>query len=339
MRNQKRKLLADIMIAFRKYLETLKQNNQTELYEKTHLYLHTSYPEDAGWDLPNLLLEYNLLDRTYISYICRNCNHFFPSKFQNSITTCHNCNKNAATISGPSYGVNTEQLNKVYNLFDLFVQYAICEGFGMPQIEAAACGLQIASVDYSAMSEIVTKLDGYKIPVIRMFREMETNADRAYPDIDATVQIMYDHFVNTATEMKAENSTKIRQKCIDQFTWDNVYKVWEECFDSINVNSKQPWVAPASTVDTSIRVPDNLDHREFVEFVVGNIINDNSLVDTAAVQCLIRDLHSGLVGKNGSISAIERNQVINILENHLNNKIACEKMRTEPQSIMKEDFI
>ena len=339
MRNQKRKLLADIMLAFKKYLEDLKQTNQIELYEKTHLYLHTSYPEDAGWDIPSLLLEYNLLDRTYFTYVCRECNHFFSSKFQDPITTCTNCNKNSATISGPAHGINTEQLNKVYNLFDLFVQFAICEGFGMPQIEAAACGLQIASVDYSAMTEIVEKLDGYKIPVIRMFREMETNADRAYPDIDATVKIMYDHFVNTAAEIKAAKSIQIRQKCIDLFTWDNVYKVWEECFDNINVNSKQPWVAPPSNVNTSIKVPENLDHREFVEFVIGHIINDHNLLDTAAMQCLIRDLHSGLIAKNGSISVLERNHVINMLENHLNNKIACEKMRTEPQNIMKEDFI
>ena len=41
------------------------------------------------------------------------------------------------------------------NTFDLYVQYANSEGFGLPQVEAAGCGIPVASVDYSAMSSVV----------------------------------------------------------------------------------------------------------------------------------------------------------------------------------------
>ena len=62
-------------------------------------------------------------------------------------------------------GLSIPDLIKVYNLFDLYVQYAICEGFGMPQVEAAGCGVPIAAVNYSAMADVLKFTKGYPIDV------------------------------------------------------------------------------------------------------------------------------------------------------------------------------
>ena len=340
MRNQRRKLLPDLMISYKKYIEVLKQSNNQELADNTYLYLHTSYPEDSGWDIPALLLEYGISDRVYFTYHCYQCHNWFPCKFQQSVTVCKHCGQRSAKFASPSNGITTQQLNEVYNLFDLFVQYAICEGFGMPQIEAAACGLTLASVDYSAMSEIIDNIGGYKIPVIRTFREMETNADRVYPDIDKTVSIMYDYFVKLSEADRYANGMRSREKCISYYTWDNVYKVWEECFDSMNTNSKLAW-DHKSTQQTnhSLKVPKELNDKEFIEFICMNVINDPSLMNTSHIQCLIRDITSGMVATPGSISTINRNYLVNKLEGFLNNKIMCENMRSNPNVINKEDFI
>jgi glycosyltransferase involved in cell wall biosynthesis len=340
MRNQKRKLFPDIMLAYKKYLEKIKNSNP-ELYEKSYLYLHTSYPEEAGWDLPSLLLEYGLLDKTYFTYVCRKCKDFFPSKFQSPIKECKYCQNGIATISSPSIGVDTNQLNKIYNFFDIFIQYAICEGFGMPQVEAAACGIPIASVDYSAMTEIVEKLDSYKIPVDRTFRELETNADRVYPDNDYTTNLLYDFFINTPDDIKIEKSRKIREKCISYYTWDNVYAVWEECFNSIDLDSKPSWsTKPMEHIKHKTnKVPKDLTNTAFVEYVCHHIIEDPAILNTAIVQCLMRDLANGIVVNGGGIMPINKNQAIQILEGHLNNQISCEKMRTQQSAIVKEDFI
>lgn len=341
MRNQKRKLLADIMIAFREYLEMLKLSNKYEEYEKTFLYLHTSYPEENGWDIPSLLLEYNLLDKTYFSYKCKNCNEFFPSKFKSGICHCASCGKKSALISSPTNAATTQQLNEVYNLFDLFIQYAICEGFGMPQVEAAACGLQIASVDYSAMTEIVENLNGIKIPVNRLFREMEINADRAYPDNSATAKIMYDFFINTSLETKQKNSEIIREKCLNIYQWDNVYKVWEEAFDSIDINKKLSWESSHTeqTKHGSMKVPRELNDKEFIEYICLNIINDPYILKTANIQNLIKDFCGGIIARNGHISIANRQNAVELLEAFLNNKIACEQMRQNMNALSKEDFI
>ena len=341
MRNQKRKLIPDIFIAFKSFLEALKNSNQTEIYDKTYLYLHTSYPEDNGWDLPSLLLEYGLLDKVYFTYKCKHCNHFAPSKFKAGVTVCPKCNTRLVMMSGPTNGLTTNDLNDIYNLFDIFIQYAICEGFGMPQVEAAACGIQLASVDYSAMTEIVENLNGIKIPVDRMFRELEINADRAYPDNSFTAKVLYDFFVNTSQDTKDTNSKIIREKCINMYTWDNVYKVWEEAFDSVDITKKIPWESNnvPQVQNMSVKVPQNLSDKEFIEFICLKVLNDPHLLQTANIQNLIKDMSSGIVPRNGNILAMNKQYAIDILEGFIHNKINCEKMRQQPNLITKEDFI
>lgn len=233
MRNQKRKLFHDTMVAFKNYLNILLENNNIEKYNKTCLYLHTSFPEANGWDLPAILIELGLLNKVYFSYICRSCNHCFASKFKDSITVCPKCQNHSALFPGVSYGFKTEELNKVYNTFDIMIQNAIAEGFGIPQLEAAACGVPFASVDYSAMSEISDNLAGFKIPVQRFFRELETNADRAYPDNDFITKLLY-AFFNTASESeKNKLSIQTRENCINRYTWDHAYEVWKGCCDEV----------------------------------------------------------------------------------------------------------
>ena len=341
MRNQKRKLIADILIAFKKFLESLKSSGHTTEYDKTYLYLHTSYPEDNGWDIPSLLLEYGLLDKVYFTYKCKHCGHFKPSKFHSGISTCPQCNTKAMSMASPVNGVPTTALNEIYNLFDIFIQYAICEGFGMPQVEAAACGVRIAAVDYSAMSEIVENLNGIKIPVQRLFREMEINADRAYPDNEFTAKVLYDFFINQSPEQRYKDSQITREKCISLYTWDNVYKVWEEAFDSIDISKKIPWNSKdiPQVHNMSVKVPKELTGKEFVEFICLNVINDPHLLKTSNIQTLIRDLSSGLVAKNGNIISATKQYAVDTLEAFITNKVNCEKMRLDPNTISKEDFI
>ena len=340
MRNQRRKLFADILLAYRQYLEKLKESNQIALHDRSILYFHTSYPEDSGWDFPSLLLEFGLLEKTYFTYVCKKCGDFFPAKFQTSVTCCPACKERSAVIASPSHGIKTNQLNEVYNLFDIFIQYAICEGFGMPQVEAAACGLKIASVDYSAMSEIVRNLNGIPIPVDRVFRELDTNADRVYPDIKATVNILYNFFVNTSDETKVADSIDIRNKCLSMYTWDNVYKVWEECFDSIDISKKLSWdYKDTAPPNHTLKVPNNLNNKEFITFICNNIINSPELLNTATIQNLIRDADSGFVARNKNMTVLSRENIIQYLEGFLNNKIMHENMRANPDSLKKEYFI
>lgn len=51
--------------------------------------------------------------------------------------------------------VTSEELVKIYNIATLYVSTSLNEGFGMPQLEAMACGCPVVSPHNSAMIEVV----------------------------------------------------------------------------------------------------------------------------------------------------------------------------------------
>ena len=240
MRNQKRKLFIELMRAFRIFLDKAPK----ELAEKSFLYLHTSYPERNGWDIPLGIQENNLHGKVLATYVCRACGKFHVTKFQDAITTCKHCGARAAVMPNVSNGLSIPDLIKVYNLMDLYVQYAICEGFGMPQVEAASCGVPIASVDYSAMEDVVRFANGYPVKIKHKYREMETGADRVYPDNNHMADIMLKHLSLSDSDM-ARKRMLTRKGTTDRYNWDKTAAIWEEYIDTYTpVGYQGKWDAP-----------------------------------------------------------------------------------------------
>ena len=118
MRNQRRKLFPDLLEAFALYLAATGD-------EKTYLYCHTSYP-DNGWDLPQLMIKYGISSRVLFTYSCENCGKLTVSKFSDAIKQCKECKTYAAKLCSVSNGATTEELAKIFNLFDLYIQCANC---------------------------------------------------------------------------------------------------------------------------------------------------------------------------------------------------------------------
>ena len=207
MRNQKRKMFPELMKSFKKFLEIA----NPEISNKSFLYLHTSHPEKHGWNLTSLINEYGLGSKVICTYICRNCKNFFVSHYRDSITTCKYCNRYSALLPGVTSGIEHNDLYNIYNLMDLYVQYAICEGFGMPQLEAASCGVPIASINYSAMEDVIAACDGYPIPPI-LEREMETNADRSKSNNEELTKIILQHSMLSEKELESKRKNTISEK-------------------------------------------------------------------------------------------------------------------------------
>jgi len=94
--------------------------------DNVHLCLHMN-PCDVGYDLVTLLRRYRLEGR--------------------------------ADVTGPNFSLDQalddEQLNRLYNLFDITVLPSGGEGFGLPIIESFAAGVPVVATDYSACSELV----------------------------------------------------------------------------------------------------------------------------------------------------------------------------------------
>lgn len=329
MRNQKRKLFPNVLKAYRAYLNKLLENGETEKYKKSYLYLHTSYPESGGWDLGQLLIEHDMLDKTYFTNMCLQCRSVAINKFHHHPAKCSNCNNWSLLMPNAGNSIDTEHLASIYQFFDFFLQVAICEGFGMPQVEAAACGVPIASVDYSAMTEIVRKLHGYPIPVQTLFRELETGADRAYPDDEELTNIIY-HYFHLSEKDQKKKSEMTRQLCEKYYSWDLVADVWDRALSSINIEDKEPWDCDKRPVNTGLKVPPGLGCRELVEFVVNEIILEPALLKTSPIQKLISDYEAGWSQGKTGMTPVKTQDVIKQLEVLLRRKEGFENVRTDP---------
>jgi len=239
MRNQKRKLIPELCLSFRNLIDRIEATDP-ELSKKLYLYLHTSYP-DMGWDIPEILKDNRIANRVLFTHICKNCRDVSCDTFGGPQRICKKCLNKASIFPSVADGLSTEQLTEVYNLFDLYVQYAICEGFGMPQVEAGACGIPIATVDYSAMCDIVQKLNAYPVKIKSKFKELETKAYRVYPDNDDLINYITE-YINLPAPIRNQKRIQVRELTEKHYCWDSIAKKWENYLDTLdNSGYRSDW--------------------------------------------------------------------------------------------------
>jgi len=124
MRNQKRKLIPELFSSLKQLLSHLSQQNNPP---KVYLYMHTTYP-DMGWDIPELLNQYEVANHVLFTYLCKQCGNIESTTFCGPQKICSKCLNKSSSFPSVSQGVSEDQLSDIYNLFDLYVQYAICLG-------------------------------------------------------------------------------------------------------------------------------------------------------------------------------------------------------------------
>jgi glycosyltransferase involved in cell wall biosynthesis len=116
-RNQSRKNIPALVNAFARLSAKI---------ENLHLFLHMN-PCDVGFDIVTLLRRHRL--------------------------------EGKADVNGPEFSLHQaledEQLNRLYNIFDVMALPSTAEGFGLPILESMAAGVPVVATDYSACSELV----------------------------------------------------------------------------------------------------------------------------------------------------------------------------------------
>ena len=284
MRNQRRKLYPDLFEAFRKFLD-MSEN------KKYYLYCHTSYP-DLGWDIPELIQEHDLSSHVLFTYICPETKKPFPSLFKGAVTQSPFTGKWGSTLSNVKNGASYEDLSSIQNLFDLYTQYANCEGFGLPYVEAAACGVPVCGTDYSAMESEIRKLEGHPIKPTALYKELETGCLRAVPDNNAAAQYFLDFFAKSEEERAAEGK-RTRENFEKFFQWNLSGGQWEAYFDSIQIpDIRNTWCAPPRVHQISPKPEDaaNADPSQLAKWLIVNVLGDPSRLNTFYESRLTRDL-------------------------------------------------
>ena len=264
MRNQKRKLIPDLMDAFQEFLEKSPQN----ISKNSFLYLHTTYP-DVGWDIPRLLAERpSISGKILFSYNCNKCFKLSISPFCGSIIKCNHCNNISCTFPRVNKGTKKTDMFMVYNLMDLYVQYSCAEGFGMPLVEAASCGVPVCAVDYSAMTDVVRKLNGFPIKVQRYTYEVETNRKFALPDNSNFVDVCIDFFKKPYAVRKSI-SLMARDSAKNNYNYQTTFKKIKNLFDSIE--KSKTWNSDTIYISLNNNLDINLSENEFIEKLFDSI--------------------------------------------------------------------
>lgn len=250
MRNQRRKLYPDLFKSFRRYLDTAKNSN-------VFLYCHKYYP-DIGWETPSLLDTFGLNNRVLFSYKCTQCNTFAIDFFKDSVSYCGACGGFSKKLVGIDNPIDQHQLNKIYNVFDVYVQYANSEGFGMPQLEAAYAGVPIMSVNYSAMESVLDNVNGIRIPVKSYSMECETGCYRAIPDGESFVQQL-DSLIKSNNMRNL--GLEISELAHKHYNWDKTAQVWIDRFKQVELkDSLQTWQSEAKIKTPATDIPDEIFH-------------------------------------------------------------------------------
>jgi hypothetical protein len=335
MRNQKRKLFPELIKSFSQFLKVA----PPEIKDNTYLLLHTSYPEKMGWNLGYHVSEEEVGGKILATYVCKNCKKYRIDFFRDTLNYCHNCKSISCVMPSVGLGLDVPDLVKIYNCMDLYVQYAICEGFGMPQVEATACGVPIASSNYSAMEDVIKWTKGYPIKIQKMYREMETNAERVFPDNDHLVEIMINHLM-LSPEEKARKSAEVRQATIERYDWDDCAKVWMNYIDTYKPHGLEGhWNHPPKLFNIPEQVPPNLNNEQFVEFIFNAVLNEPENAFGYEATKLVRDLNIGAQVDHGIIEPISRDVILDRCKKQGQNKIIVEKIRSGMATIYPDPFI
>lgn len=173
-------------------------------HPELYLYAHT-IPFNNHWlgghDLPQLVEQIGVQDRVIF----------------NDDLLAHN-------DSVPLHGGDRPGLVDFYNMANGFVLPSKVEGFGLPLVEAMACGLPVATTDYAAQAEVIGDA-GIKIPV----HDWEWNQGHAryanvHPrDIASAIEKMMNPEVNKRMRVKSLARAK-------SFTWDTYRAALKEAF-------------------------------------------------------------------------------------------------------------
>lgn len=299
MRNQKRKLFPNLIESFAKFIQKCPEESKN-----TYLYLHTSYP-DVGWDIPKLITESGVSNRILFTYQCKNdlCGGWFPSFYRGSAINCTHCGEKQAVIVNALTSLHEKELAKIINSFDLYVQYSICEGFGMPQVESAMCGVPVVSVDHSAMSSVIDNIGATSIPVKTLFREHATHGFRAYPDDDGLVDA-FQQFFSLPKSVRYKNGRDTYDKAKERYNWDTTAAMWEEAIQSVPLRDhRETWASPPKIFTPNTERPSNwqsMSSDEFAKWGMLNLLGEPEKVNSWMHLKLARQLDSGVnVSKSG----------------------------------------
>lgn len=121
-------------------------------------------------------------------------------------------------------GLPQEYMAMLYNAADVLLGAAMSEGFGIPLIEAQACGTPVVTTDFSSMPELVRW--GYKIKPADMFWT-PMNAWQAWPDVHGireALEELHAQWESNGHQWSLPQRLRVSQMIHDEYSWDTIVR-------------------------------------------------------------------------------------------------------------------
>lgn len=308
MRNQRRKKFAHLFEAVEKCPDV-------------YLYCHTAYP-DRGWDIPTLLLQTNIAHKTFLTYMCGKCGHYEAKLYSTRSPICERCKEKMETPSSRK-GLTNNQLAKVYNSMDLYIQLHNSEGLGIPVLEAAKCGVKVLTVDYSAQEDVGRRIGAEMMKPHSLDTEIETGCKRAIPDVDLLVNLL------NSEDTYKYNPNAIISEYNKNYSWEMTGKKWVDIINSIKPKNKwntNPVVRQPIEFDQLNRL--NLSNSDFLLACVLNVAHDAKLLGSYMHTELLDCLNSGFqIFPDGNMIGVDRQSIYRRFRAIIDRKNSWEKER------------
>ena len=266
MRNQKRKCFPQL---FEAYSQLRKNYGHLREVKRSVLLCHTSWP-DVGWDIPELIRRNGLNRHVIFTYKCDGCHRcffswFIPSEGKKGLGKCIFCGEMKAHMPNTHSGVSTEEIADIFNMMDIYVQPAICEGWALPIVEAKACGVPGLYSNYSAMEDHVENGGGMAIDIGAFYTEAETMAVRSFPSVQSMVDGF--KFLLSNPKKRKRMGKKARECALEMHNWSVTADKFEKVFDDLGVHDRnKTWNRKALIRVLPPNAPQNLDDANFIHW-------------------------------------------------------------------------
>lgn len=254
-RNQLRKGFPHLIFA----LKELRERNPNK---DIKLLFNTSFKE--GFDIPKLAEGSGVsLEHIYTTYFCRHCKEYEVRPFSGHEQDCKFCgSKGTVNTVDICHAVSDEQLNQVYNLFDIACLPLTSGGLEYFCLESKLCEIPLLVTDYSAGTDAVKEgTGGFALDWIPDV-EPATNFIKARTKVSSIVEKV-EWLISLPKEEKEKIGKQGRQYILDNYSIDVIGKKWEDILDALPEANWEGELTPQPKIPSYVP-PNGLSPEQFV---------------------------------------------------------------------------
>ncbi|HNU60647.1 MAG TPA: hypothetical protein PKL04_00445 [Methanofastidiosum sp.] len=126
-----------------------------------------------------------------------------------------------AAIKPPAEGLSKEEMNKLYNIFDVNCLISVGEGYGLPVINAAACGKATVAIDNTVMPYHANDFPMYLSGTIKQptFFDRNNNIICFLPDVEMLAETLKKAYLETMDKGIATTNSKKAIESAKKYEW------------------------------------------------------------------------------------------------------------------------